>query len=188
MTSRDQQREKTKKRIYDCAFQLFKQKGYDNVKVQDIAKAAGISIGGLYHHYKSKADIIDFGYNTFDENLQEQYEQKDFQTPSEGIEALIQFQMKTCVDAGVEIISITFCNQINAENQYRYSNDRYITKQLIANLEKAGLDETDQKEIAEVILRMARGNVYDWCCRKGSFDLIKATRAQLNIILSYYRI
>lgn len=188
MTTRDQQREETKKRIYDCAFQLFEKKGFDNVKVQDIAKAAGISIGGLYHHYKSKADIIDFGYFTFDEQLEEQYQTQNFKSPREGIEALVRFQMQTCVDTGVEIISITFRNQINAENQYRYSENRYLTRQLIANLKKAGLDETKQKQVAEAILRTARGYVYDWCCRKGSFDLVYETLAQINIILAYYQI
>ncbi|MDY3035487.1 MAG: TetR/AcrR family transcriptional regulator [Absicoccus sp.] len=188
MTTRDRQREETKKRIYDCAFQLFEKKGFDNVKVQDIAKAAGISIGGLYHHYRSKADIIDFGYFAFDEQLEEQYQTQKFKSPREGIEALIRFQMQTCVDTGVEIISITFRNQINAENHYRYSEDRYLTKQLIANLKKAGLDEAKQKQVAEALLRTARGYVYDWCCRKSSFDLVGATLEQVDIILAYYQI
>ena len=43
MTTRDIQREETKKRIYDVAFKLFDEFGYDKVKVSDIAKAANVS-------------------------------------------------------------------------------------------------------------------------------------------------
>ena len=38
MTTRDIQREETKKRIYDVAFKLFDEFGYDKVKVSDIIK------------------------------------------------------------------------------------------------------------------------------------------------------
>ena len=44
MTTRDIQREETKKRIYDVAFKLFDEFGYDKVKVSDIAKAANVII------------------------------------------------------------------------------------------------------------------------------------------------
>jgi len=39
--------------------QLFVQKGYDSTNVQDIADTAGISIGLLYRHYKSKETLFD---------------------------------------------------------------------------------------------------------------------------------
>ena len=53
MTTRDIQREETKKRIYDVAFKLFDEFGYDKVKVSDIAKAANVSVGSVYYHYKN---------------------------------------------------------------------------------------------------------------------------------------
>ena len=54
MKTRDRQREETKKRIYQEAFKLFDQYGYDKVKVSDIAKAAKVSVGSVYYHYKNK--------------------------------------------------------------------------------------------------------------------------------------
>ena len=59
MTTRDTQREETKKRIYHVAFKLFDEFGYDKVKVSDIAKAANVSVGSVYYHYKNKEAIID---------------------------------------------------------------------------------------------------------------------------------
>lgn len=188
MTKREEQRDATKKRIYDCAFQLFEKNGYQNVKVADIAKEAGVSIGGVYHHYKSKEEIIDYGYYAFDQDLQDYYEKANPRSPRSGIETLIDYQMQTCVSEGCSIISISFKYQINAENEYRYSKDRYLWKMLIQNLASAGLTRAKQEEAASSILRVSRGCVYDWCCRNGSFDLVREMRKLLKMILSYYSI
>lgn len=37
---------------------LISKYGYDNVKISVIFKEVGIFIGGFYHHYKSKGDLI----------------------------------------------------------------------------------------------------------------------------------
>lgn len=188
MNQRDIQREETKKRIYDCAFKLFEEKGFANVKVQEIADAAGVSIGGLYHHYKSKEEIIDYGYHTFDEELKEDYESHEHKTPAEGIIALIRYQMDTCVRLGVSLTSITFRNQIGAENKYRYWEGRYLYQKLRENLALAGMDESLCKQATRLILRSSRGCVYDWCCKNGDFDLTSEALTETKMILHYYGI
>lgn len=48
-----------KNEILDAAGILFTEKGYDNTSVTDIMNAVGIAKGTLYHHFKSKEDIMD---------------------------------------------------------------------------------------------------------------------------------
>lgn len=48
-----------KNEILDTAGILFTEKGYDNTSVTDIMNAVGIAKGTLYHHFKSKEDIMD---------------------------------------------------------------------------------------------------------------------------------
>lgn len=48
-----------KKEILDVAEKLFAVKGYDNTCTNDILEAVGIARGTLYHHFKSKEDILD---------------------------------------------------------------------------------------------------------------------------------
>ncbi|MDC0762902.1 TetR/AcrR family transcriptional regulator [Brevibacillus sp. AG] len=55
----EQMRNATKQKIQSAAMQLFVQKGYGSTNVQDIADTAGISIGLLYRHYKSKETLFD---------------------------------------------------------------------------------------------------------------------------------
>lgn len=48
----------TKERIVDAAFELFSAKGYDGVGVDQIAEYVGIKGPSLYHHFKSKEEIL----------------------------------------------------------------------------------------------------------------------------------
>lgn len=48
-----------KNEILDAAAKLFTEKGYDSTSTNDILDAVGIARGTLYHHFKSKEDIMD---------------------------------------------------------------------------------------------------------------------------------
>ena len=49
----------TKDEILKRATELFAQDGYNGVSVRTIARAAGITEGSIYNHYKSKQEILD---------------------------------------------------------------------------------------------------------------------------------
>ena len=57
MTKRALQAQETKQKIYRCGAELFRRHGYQDVSVEQIAQAAGVGIGTLYHYYPSKADL-----------------------------------------------------------------------------------------------------------------------------------
>jgi TetR/AcrR family transcriptional repressor of nem operon len=54
--SREQAAE-NRSRIVDVAGQLFREKGFDGIGVADLMKAAGLTHGGFYGHFKSKSDL-----------------------------------------------------------------------------------------------------------------------------------
>jgi Transcriptional regulator len=53
-----QQREKRIKHILDCALEIIAVKGIGSVSINDIAAAANVSIGNMYHYFKSKDEIF----------------------------------------------------------------------------------------------------------------------------------
>lgn len=58
--ARNKYPETTIERILDVSTQLFLEKGYEKTSIQDIINALGdLSKGAIYHHFKSKEDIID---------------------------------------------------------------------------------------------------------------------------------
>lgn len=58
--SRNKYPEETEKKILDAALSLFMDKGYDNTSIQDIIDSlGGLTKGAVYHHFKSKEEILD---------------------------------------------------------------------------------------------------------------------------------
>src|ERR1700761_1646079 len=55
--SREQFRENREK-ILEAAGRLFRERGFEAVGVADVMKAAGLTHGGFYGHFKSKDDLI----------------------------------------------------------------------------------------------------------------------------------
>lgn len=58
--ARNKYPEITVEKILDAAQRLFLEKGYDNTTIQDIVdELDGLSKGAVYHHFKSKEEILD---------------------------------------------------------------------------------------------------------------------------------
>src|SRR5512139_183064 len=74
------------------AARLFAERGFKNTTVRDIADAAGILSGSLYHHFDSKEAMVDELLDTFQTELWKQYdaiEASDL-TPREKLEAVVR--------------------------------------------------------------------------------------------------
>lgn len=57
--ARNKHPEETVELILDVAFHLFMEKGYEHTSIQDIiSRLGGLSKGAIYHHFKSKDDIL----------------------------------------------------------------------------------------------------------------------------------
>ena len=57
--ARNKHPEETVSLILDVAFRLFMEKGYESTSIQDIiGQLGGLSKGAIYHHFRSKEDIL----------------------------------------------------------------------------------------------------------------------------------
>jgi AcrR family transcriptional regulator len=54
------QRQKTDRdhRIVEAAARLFREFGYEGVKIETIAEQAGVSVGTIYNYYQNKGDVL----------------------------------------------------------------------------------------------------------------------------------
>ncbi|WP_341300080.1 TetR/AcrR family transcriptional regulator [Lysinibacillus sp. FSL H8-0500] len=59
MSNRQVQKERRKALILECALDLFIRKGYGETKIADIAKAADMSMGLLFHYFESKEKLYE---------------------------------------------------------------------------------------------------------------------------------
>ncbi|HVR41649.1 MAG TPA: TetR/AcrR family transcriptional regulator [Thermoanaerobaculia bacterium] len=56
--NQEERSEKSKNQILDAALRLFSHRGYGATSVRDIAEAAGLSKGNVYHHFPDKETIF----------------------------------------------------------------------------------------------------------------------------------
>lgn len=61
--------EERKSEILDVADELFGKKGFDGTSTNDILQKVGIARGTLYHHFKSKEEIMDALMERYSERL-----------------------------------------------------------------------------------------------------------------------
>lgn len=68
---RREQKELTKKRIFEASLSLFIEKGYENISIDHIVGSLGLTKGAFYHHFVSKDAIILEFYNNIIQELVE---------------------------------------------------------------------------------------------------------------------
>src|SRR4249920_1642758 len=78
--------------LLDIAAKLFAERGFKNTTVRDIADAAGILSGSLYHHFDSKEAMVDELLDSFQTALWEQYDaiESSDRTPKQKLEAVVR--------------------------------------------------------------------------------------------------
>jgi AcrR family transcriptional regulator len=50
--------EDTRRKIYEAAMELFREKGFEQTTMRDIAAQAGVALGGAYYYFASKDAIV----------------------------------------------------------------------------------------------------------------------------------
>lgn len=58
MKKRKRQALETKERIFNATISLIKERGFNNVLMEDITQRAGVSAGLFYNYFASKADVL----------------------------------------------------------------------------------------------------------------------------------
>src|SRR5690625_5158583 len=105
----------TKENIIDTAVQLFREKGFEKTSMQDIASALGISKGGIYHHFKSKKDIIETvrknKANRVEESVRKWTDSMETQSEKEKLTTILE---KNVTDQGAHAFDDVFSSQIKS--------------------------------------------------------------------------
>lgn len=86
-------------KLRQCAFDLFVEHGFDNVNLDQIAAAAGVTKGSLYWHYKNKQELIlascQHYYQAWHANTQKLL--APISNPRERLEKAIAYSVDSCI-------------------------------------------------------------------------------------------
>jgi AcrR family transcriptional regulator len=67
-----QRAEDTRRRIYESALALFREKGFEQTTMRDIAAKTGVALGGAYYYFASKEAIVLAFYDEMQESSHEE--------------------------------------------------------------------------------------------------------------------
>lgn len=133
------QREQVKKQIYSSTVSLFREKGYENVSIEEIARTVGIAKGTFYNFYPSKKDILMLW-------AEEEFPKLDFASiikPDKTIEENLYSTMGFIVKA-IEselILFKAFLNElIEIQDSQKSSGNKFDFKQIFSMIIRGSSD------------------------------------------------
>ena len=129
LSKRQTQAYETKKRIYLTTVELAEKYGFQKLKIQDVCKAAGVSVGTFYNYYKSLDFIVWEGYR-YDKYVEQCIQEH----PLEGscidkILKLLQYKMEFVTEFGVDFMIQLFrshLEQVSEENSVFINKNRIM--------------------------------------------------------------
>ncbi|SCY29940.1 TetR/AcrR family transcriptional regulator [Alkaliphilus peptidifermentans] len=188
LTNRQRQAINTKFKISEAAVQLFREKGYEQIKVTDICRAAGISVGAFYHHFDSKDSIFTTAYKQIEILIEDVISIRQYPTPICKLLDIIDLAAEIVEDLGSNYISQVYKQNLVTKSEYTLSKKRFtyvaIHKVIVQALENGILKcDLSADEITHMIIRIERGIIYDWCLFDGQYDLRLHSRKELCIFL-----
>ena len=155
--ARNKYPEETVARILEVARRLFMEKGYDNTTIQDIVdQLGGLSKGAVYHHFKSKEEIMDAVCDQmfYDNNPFEAVRQRTDLNALEKLREAIRLNQadEPRVDMTIQAIPITRNPRLMAEMVE--SNRRVLTPYYLELLEEGNRDGSIHTEYAREIAEL----------------------------------
>ena len=155
--SRNKYPEETVERILDTAQRLFLEKGYEQTTIQDITdNLGGLTKGAIYHHFKSKEEIIDavsdrmfFSNNPF-EAVRERKDLNGLQKLREAIRLNQSDQERM----NLTIQSIPVCKNPRLLMEMINSNRKILTPYYQELLEEGNRDGSIHTEYAKEIAEL----------------------------------
>jgi AcrR family transcriptional regulator len=144
--------------LLKIAARLFAERGFRNTTVRDIADAAGILSGSLYHHFDSKESMVDEILQTFQEELFAGYDEilNSHRPVREKIEAAVRLSFEA-IDTHHHEVAI-FQNEadwlVGLGERFAYLTDRHAqSRQVWLTLLTEGVESGALK--ADIDLELA---------------------------------
>ncbi len=197
---REQKKERTRQEILKAAEGLFREKGYENVSMEEIAQAAFVGTGTLYNYFNSKDEIFVAAVDIINQaaesdNSIEQYEFSKGSNTSEIVIEYLEKQIKkyewlmtnTLMKSLVKAIfnsAVSGNKLVNTLIKADYNLIDNIER-LLKKLSENNLFEENPRVVAELIYAAL---MYEWLMyiylENGTVEDVKrAVKEKIRVIL-----
>ena len=177
-------------RLLAKAAHLFKEKGYERTTVRDIAREVGIQSGGIFHHFRSKEDIL---YAVMEETILFNTERMQAalaqaQGPKEKVLALIRCELESVLGVTGEAMAVLVYEwrSLSEENQQSILKLRDVYENIwleaLGEAKAEGLVPADIF-IARRFLTGALSWTVTWYRPKGNLSMDELAQEALKLVI-----
>ena len=173
---RRQQAERTVEAILQAALELSRQKSFDRVSVRDICRAAGITTGAFYHHFKSKEELLVRGFAPLDSYMERAVASHMEEPPAQRLGSILSIYAHFIETQGWELVSRYYQRRLASPDVTPMDPTRFTHRAMLACLREA--EQAGQLQagytpewLADFFFRHFRGIVIDWVIHRGGYAL-----------------
>ena len=196
-----QEAQETRQHILDVALRLFSQQGVSSTSLGEIAKAAGVTRGAIYWHFKDKSDLFSEIWELSESNIGELELEYQAKFPGEPLSVLREILIHVLESTVTEerrrlLMEIIF-------HKCEFVGEMAVVQQAQRNLCLESYDRIEQTlkhcieakmlpadlmtRRAAIIMRgYISGLMENWLFAPQSFDLKKEARDYVAILLEMY--
>ena len=178
--------------LLHIAGELFADRGFKNTTVRDIADAAGILSGSLYHHFDSKESMVHELLDPFQEPLFEEYDEivASDRSPRQKLEAVVRVSFEAIDHHHAEVaIFQNDAGYLAGFERFSYLTERNVRfRELWTGLLRDGIEAGELRRDldVELVYRFLRDTVWvavTWYRPGGQLAAHEVADQYLSILL-----
>lgn len=180
----------TRQKLFDTAVALFFEKGYDEVTIDEVCAAVGMTKGAFYSHFKSKYDVLVERVLILDDYYKmEILPQLDGIDPGvEKVLAFVRLMLKHLKGLGKDAIRTVYYSQIGNQEMTAVMTEKRllykIIQQLVEEAQNSGRlrDDLSSSELTQIIMHNIRGILYNWGLSSSKFDIEESAEGLIKVL------
>ena len=182
----------TKDFIRECAFDLFREKGYDNVSVANICAKAGISRSAFYYYFKTKSQVMGSLFSDLiPDNIEIIREKQETEDEWDFLWWFMCQYADRCLGLGKNLLSVFMMVSLKDRLQPFLPYDTLRFFAILEDTVKKGQESGRfgnkwmYKYLVSAIRSVYLGVTFDWCnaAEHGDFDYKRALELELRSLL-----
>jgi AcrR family transcriptional regulator len=182
--------DETRDRVLKCALRLYRDKGYDNVTIEDICSAAEITRSAFYYHFNNKDILFDALYTepfSFDMHIMAQVFNTDNCWAKYWL--LHENGFNWLNDIGFEFLSTILTMALAKKHKNFFPAMSKASLDIASGIIEMGQKQGhfgihgDTRTITFAARNLMLGIMHDWCCDNGRFELKDGLKRELALLL-----
>jgi len=210
LNTRKKQAFQTRRKLFNAGIKCLGAADIDDVRIKDICDEAGVSVGIFYHYFSSKEELLLEAYHFFDEEIVSRARRRVYSSNLEALYFIIGYQCGNYEglfdkETDSQIIEIIFhykagelflwCHVLRTQLKLGgigvIEQDRPMNIYIYELIECAIcsgelVSALPAEEIAETVLRISRGVMFDWAVRGGSYRAYEYALRDIKAYLKTY--